>query len=411
MGRKAVELSPLAVSRLKTPGLHFVGGVAGLALQVLPTGGRTWILRVTVGGRRRDMGLGGYPDVTLAGAREAARTARELIRDGTDPIERARAAKKALQAAAARGVTFREAAESYIASHEAGWRNAKHKAQWTSTLTSYAFPVIGALSVGDIEHPHISKVLNPIWTTKTETASRLRARIESVLDWATTQGYREGPNPARWKGHLDKVFPRPSKVAKPVHHPALPVQDMGLFMASLHEAEGMGAKALMFAILTAARSGEVRGATWSEIDVQRGIWTVPAGRMKAGKEHRVPLSKAALALLASLPRIAGSDLVFQAPRGGQLSDMTLSAVMRRLKVPAVPHGFRSTFRDWAAEYTPYPSEVVEMALAHTVGNKVEAAYRRGDLFEKRRRLAEDWARFCSKAPSASTAVVQLRGSI
>jgi len=410
MARKAAELSPLAVSRLKEPGLYFVGGVAGLALQVLPTGGRTWILRATVGGRRRDMGLGGFPDVTLAGAREAARAARQLIRTGVDPIEQAKAARKALQAVTAKGLSFREAAEAFIASQEAAWRNAKHKAQWTSTLTAYAYPVIGGLSVADIELAHISKVLEPIWTAKTETASRLRGRIEQILDWATARGYRSGLNPARWRGHLDKLFPRPSKVAKLVHHRALPVTDMGGFFADLREIEGMGARALLFVILTATRSGEVRGATWSEIDMARGIWTIPASRMKAGREHRVPLSSLAMSPLDDLPRIAGSDLVFQAPRGGPLSDMTLSAVLRRMNAPAVPHGFRSTFRDWAAEYTAYPSEVVEMALAHTVGNKVEAAYRRGDLFEKRRRLAGDWARFCVDGIELSAEVVALRAA-
>lgn len=410
MGRKAVELTPLAVGRLTTPGMHFVGGVAGLALQVLPTGGRTWILRATVGGRRRDMGLGGYPDVTLAGAREAARKARELIREGIDPIERSKAAKRALQAASARGKTFKDAAESYVASQSVAWRNAKHTAQWTSTLTSYAYPVLGSLSVGDVGHAHICKVLDPIWNTKTETASRLRGRIEQILDWATAQGYREGPNPARWRGHLDKVFPKPSKVAKPVHHRALPVQDMKTFMAQLIDADGIGAKALMFAILTAARSGEVRGAAWSEIDLQRGIWVVPATRMKAGREHRVPLSRPAIALLESLPQIGGSDLVFQAPRGGPLSDMTLSAVLRRMKTPAVPHGFRSTFRVWAAEQTAYPSEMAEMALAHSVSNKTEAAYLRTDMFEKRRQLAEDWARFCFSPEPAGLTVVPLRGA-
>ncbi len=410
MARKAIELSPLAVGRLTTPGFYFVGGVAGLALQVLPTGGRTWILRATIGDRRRDMGLGGFPDVTLAGAKAAARSARELIREGVDPIERAKAAKSALHAASAKGLSFREAAEAFIASQEAGWRNAKHKAQWTSTLTTYAYPVFGDLSVTDVELPHISKVLEPIWTTKTETASRLRGRIEQVLDWATARGYRTGLNPARWRGHLDKLFPRPSKVSKPVHHRALPIQDTGAFMADLRSADGMGARALMFAILTAARSGEARGATWSEIDLARGIWIIPGSRMKAGQEHRVPLSRQALDLLEKLPRIAGSDLVFQASRGGPLSDMTLSAVLRRMKVPAVPHGFRSTFRDWAAEYTAYPSEVVEMALAHTVGNKVEAAYRRGDLFEKRRRLAEEWGRFCMSPASALADVVAIRSA-
>lgn len=407
MGRKATELSPLAVSRLKEPGLHFVGGVAGLALQVLPTGGRTWILRVTVGRRRRDMGLGGFPDVTLAGARDAARKARELIRQGEDPIELAKAAKKALLATSAKGMTFREAAEAFIATREVSWRNAKHKAQWSSTLKSYAYPVIGNLSVADIDLPHISKVLDAIWTTKTETATRLRRRVELVLDWATTRGLRSGPNPARWEGNLSTLLPRPSTFSKPVHRPALAIQDMPSFMAQLRDAEGMGARALTFAILTAARSGEARGATWTEIDLERSIWSIPASRMKSRREHRVPLSRPALALLHSLPRIAGNDLVFPAPRGKELSDMTLSAVMRRMKAPAVPHGFRSTFRDWAAEYTSYPRELVEMALAHSLG-KVEGAYWRSDVLEKRRRLAEDWASFCSTNAGRTGTVVPIR---
>ena len=405
MARKAVELSPLAVSKLREPGLHFVGGVAGLALQVLPTGGRTWILRASVGGRRRDMGLGGYPDVTLAGAREASRNARQLIRDGVDPIERAKAARMALLASTAKGLTFREASEAFIASREVAWRNPKHRAQWASTLDAYAYPVIGALFVADVDLPHVLKILEPIWITKTETASRLRGRIDQILDWATVRGYRNGLNPARWRGHLDKLLPQPSKVAKTVHHRALAGRDMGAFYADLQKVDGMGARALTFAILTAARSGEVRGAAWSEIDLERSIWTIPASRMKAGKEHRVPLSRASLELLIALPRIAGSDLVFHAPRGGPLSDMTLSAVLKRMKAPAVPHGFRSTFRDWAGEHTSHPSEVVEMALAHTISNKVEAAYRRSDLFEKRRRLAEDWARFCETADTPGKVVV------
>ena len=261
MARKAADLTPLAVSRLKKPGLHFVGGVAGLALQVLPTGGRTWILRASVGGRRRDMGLGGYPDVTLAGARDAARNARELIRQGVDPVERAKAARKALQASAATGLTFREASEAFIASRGVAWRNPKHRNQWTSTLTTYAFPVMGALPVADVELPHVLKVLEPIWTTKTETASRLRGRVDQILDWASARGYRTGLNPARWRGHLDKLLPQPSKVAKPIHHRALAIRDMGDFYAHLQKVEGTGARALTYAILTAARSGEVRGAT------------------------------------------------------------------------------------------------------------------------------------------------------
>lgn len=410
MPRKAKELGALAVSRLQDPGLHFVGGVAGLGLQVLPTGGRTWILRAMIGGRRRDMGLGGFPDVSLAEARDAARRARQLIRDGVDPVEQAKAARNALKAEAAKAMTFRQACEAFLASHEAAWRNAKHRAQWTSPLQRYAYPVIGDLSVGDIELTHVTKVLDPIWREKTETASRLRGRIEQVLDWAGARGLRQGQNPARWKGLLDKVLPKPGKVAKAVHHRALPYRDLPDLMTHLAAQNGAGAIALRFAILTAARSGEVRGALWSEIDLPNALWTIPADRMKAGREHRVPLSDAALSLLTSQPRIAGSELVFPAPRGGQLSDMTLSAVLRRMSVDAVPHGFRSTFRDWVAECTGHGNEVAEMALAHTISSKVEAAYRRGDLFEKRRQLAADWAAFCSNAPAGSTTVISLRAA-
>lgn len=395
MARKAKELGPLAVRSLTSPGMHFVGGVSGLALQVLPTGGRTWILRATIGGKRRDMGLGGYPDVTLADARAAARAARDKIRAGIDPIEEVRTAASALKAARVEAVTFKEAALAYIHAHEAGWRSAKHAQQWRNTLEAYAYPVIGSVLVRDVELAQVLAILEPIWTTKTETATRLRGRIEQVLDWATARGYRTGLNPARWRGHLDKLLARPSKVARVDHHTALPVSEVSAFMKKLHQASGMGARALEFAILTAARSGEVRGAKWSEIDLEAAVWTVPAERMKAGVEHRVPLSAPALGLLSALPRMAGTDVVFPAPRGGVLSDMTLTAVLRRLNVDAVPHGFRSTFRDWAAEQTNYPHDVAEMALAHTIANKVEAAYRRGDLFEKRRLMMAEWAKFCA----------------
>jgi integrase len=397
MGNKAKELAPIAVSRLTSPGLHFVGGVAGLALQVLPTGGRTWILRATIGGRRRDMGLGGYPDVTLAGAREAARNARLLIKSGKDPIAEARGAASALRASIVKDVTFEQAAQSYIAAHQSGWRNAKHAQQWRNTLASYAYPKIGGLMVRDVGLPHVLAVLEPIWTEKTETAARLRGRIEQVLNWATARGYRDGLNPARWRGHLDKLLARPSKVVDVEHHAALPFAEIGAFMQRLREVKGIGARALEFAILTAARSGEVRGATWAEVDLKAAVWIVPGSRMKMGREHRVPLSAPVIALLNALPRMAGTDLLFPAPRGGSLSDMTLLAVVRRMKVAAVTHGFRSTFRDWASERTNYPRDVAEMALAHAIGDRVEAAYRRGDLFEKRRRLMADWAIFCCRS--------------
>lgn len=410
MARKAKELGPLAVSRLAEPGMHAVGGVAGLYLQVLESGGRSWVLRATVGGRRRDMGLGGFPDVTLAGARDAARKARERIADGFDPIEERKARHSALRAETARVVTFEDAAKAYIAAHGDSWRNDKHRQQWENTLATYAYPKLGRLAVRDIELPHVLSVLEPIWKDRTETATRLRGRIERVLGWATVRGYREGLNPARWRDHLDQQLASPKRISKPQHHPALSAGDLHGFMKSLRAAEGQGARALEFAILTAARSGEVRGAKWSEIDLQTRVWTVPAERMKAGREHRVPLSDAAMALLAAQPRLAGSELVFPAPRGGQLSDMTLTAVLRRMKVPVTAHGFRSTFRDWAAERTNYPRDVAEMALAHAIGDKVEAAYRRGDLFTKRTRMMDDWARFID-LPGASAKIVSITGAV
>lgn len=402
MPRKAREMSALEASRLSKPGRYAVGVVDGLHLEVSGTGARSWLLRVMIGGKRCDMGLGGYPAVTLAGAREAARLAREKIRGGTNPIEQTKAARSALKAAQAAALTFRQAAEKYIDAHKAGWSNDKHAKQWTSTLSAYAYPKVGHVLVKDIDLPQVLGILEPIWQSKTETASRLRGRIESVLDWATARDYRQGPNPARWRGHLDKLLPKPSKVARVEHHDALPPAEVAAFVTALRSQAGIGARALEFAILTAARSGEVRGATWSEIDTDARVWLIPGDRMKAGREHRVPLSGDAVRLLDSLPRVAGSDFLFTAPRGGKLSDMTLSAVIRRMGAPCVPHGFRSSFRDWASELTNYPSEMAEMALAHTIGDKVEAAYRRGDLFEKRRQMMADWATFCS-SPIATQA--------
>ncbi len=404
MPKLASELGAMAVSKIDLPGLHFVGGVQGLALQVTEGSGRSWLLRATIGGKRRAMGLGAYPAVTLAKAREKAREARELIRQGVDPIGRQRAAQSALRAAMAAALTFEDCADAYIKAHEAGWRNAKHGQQWRNTLKQHAYPTMGSLMVSDVGKPQVLAVLKPIWATTNETAVRLRGRIELVLDWATASGLREGPNPARWRGYLDKLLVRPSKVNNREHHPAVPVGEVGAFMVRLRAAPGMGARALEFAVLTAARSGEVRSATWAEIDREAAVWTVPAGRMKAGKEHRVPLTTEALALLNALPRMVGTDLVFPAPRGGVLSDMTLAAVMRRMGEKAVPHGFRSTFRDWAAERINYPRDVAEMALAHTIGDKVEAAYRRGDLFEKRRLMMADWATFLAHVEKSAKVI-------
>lgn len=402
MGRKAIEKGAIQVARLRTPGLHFVGGVDGLALQVLPTGGRTWVLRAMVGTKRRDMGLGGYPDVPLSQAREAARQARAKIRVGIDPIEEAKANQSALRASQASALTFKQCALSYIESQEAKWDNPKSSLQWQSTLATYAFPHMGDLLVRDIDLPQVLAALEPIWYVKTETASRLRGRIEAVLDYAKVRKYRTGDNPAAWRGHLDKILPAPNKVGKKQHYAAIHYSEMGEFIPKLRQVDGIGAKALEFAILTAARSGEVRGATWSEFDLSAGVWVVPGARMKAGKEHRVPLSKAALDLLKALPRFPDADLVFLASRGGKISDATMSAVLKRMEVKAVPHGFRSTFRDWASECTNYPGEMAEMALAHTVGDKVEAAYRRGDLYMKRVKMMNDWAKFCFTAATNGT---------
>lgn len=395
MPRISKELGALQVARLRTPGLHAVGGVAGLHLQISDSGARSWILKVKVNGRRREMGLGGYADVSLADAREAARTARATIASGVDPIMQAKAAKSELLAASAKAVTFRDAATKYLAAHSPGWRNAKHGQQWENTLATYAHPAIGSLLVRDITMAHILKILEPIWTEKTETASRVRGRIESVLDWAKGRGYRTGDNPAAWKGNLSAQLAAPKKVSKVTHHAALPLNEVGAFMVALRQREGMAGRALEFAILTAARSGEVRGALWTEIDMDANVWTIPAERMKMGQPHRVPLSESAIRILHDLPRLHEVELVFPAPRGGPLSDMTLTAVMRRMKVAAVPHGFRSTFRDWAGERTNYPREVAEMALAHKVGDETEAAYWRGDLFDKRSRMMADWAKFCT----------------
>jgi len=412
MGRKAADLNALAVSRIDQPGLHAVGTVPGLYLQVLESGARTWILRKVIGGKRRDMGLGGYPGVTLAQAWDKARKARDKIENGVDPIDERRANHRALKAAQASTRTFKQCAAAYMDAHSKGWRSTKHVDQWRSTLEVNAYPVIGDMPVGELQLPHVLRILEPIWHEKTETASRLRARIERVLDWAIARGYRTGVNPARWRGHLDTMLAAPGKLIKDKHQPALPISKLGAFMAELRGREGMAARALEFAILCASRSGEVRGALWSEIDLRNKVWTVPAARTKAHKEHRVPLSARAVELLRGLPRDAGTDLVFPAPNGGTLSDMTLTAVIRRMNEcekneeprwtdpksgkHAVPHGFRSTFRDWAAERTSHPRELAEMALAHTIGSNAEAAYRRGDLFEKRRSMMDDWAKFCAR---------------
>lgn len=424
MPRKAKELTALDVRRLEHPGqggnvTFAVGGVDGLQLQITPTGAKSWILRCTVAGKRRNIGLGSYPSTTLAQAREAARDARDMIRQGVDPVEHRKAAQAALLTAQRRGITFSKAMELTLAARTAEFRNEKHIKQWRATLDTYAVPVLGRMLVSEITVGDILQTLEPIWQTKTETASRLRGRIEAVLAWATAKGHREGDNPARWRGNLDAILPKPSKVAKVTHHAALQLDHVAAWFADVQGRDGNGTRALEFMALTAARSGEVRGMTWAEVDLDKGLWTIPADRMKAGKEHRVPLTAEAVGLLRSLERHPRSDYVFPAVKGGMLSDATLSACMKRIHEvkpgtyldrisgrPAVPHGLRSTFRDWCAERTDYPRDMAEIALAHTVGSEVERAYRRTDMLEKRRAMMAAWGRFLRGETGAKVEMFQ-----
>lgn len=407
----ANALTPLSVKNAK-PGRHADGG--GLQLLVKDSGARSWVYRYMIAGKSRDLGLGpaaGPGAISLADARDLAAALRLKVKAGTDPLaERQEAqarARAAEQAAKVLGVTFRQAAETHIAANEGGWRNAKHRQQWENTLSSYAYPVIGDLPVSEIDTPHVLKILEPIWKTKTETASRLRGRIETVLDSAKARGYRQGENPARWRGHLAQILPARKKLSRG-HHKAMAYEAIPAFLKDLREREAGAALALEFTILTAARTGEVLGATWAEVDLAKGIWTVPAERMKAGKEHRVPLCDRPIAILRGCQALGGEH-VFVGPKGDQLSGMAMSMLLRRMKQDVTVHGFRSAFRDWAAERTSYAHEVCEMALAHAIANKSEAAYRRGDLFEKRQRLMSDWAAFCASGGAAGGDVVPIRG--
>ena len=415
----ASRLTAAAVRTAK-PGRYCDGD--GLYLLVKKSGSRFWVYRYRLAGiKMREAGLGRAGDgrncVSLSDARDRASVFFRQVKAGIDPLAAKKdalvAAKAAAQDKMIRRVTFRETAARYVESHAAGWRNAKHKAQWSSTIETYANPVLGDIATADIATEHVLAVLDPIWRTKPETASRLRGRIEAVLDFARARGWRSGENPAAWKGHLDQTLPARSKVKKVEHHAALPFREIGDFMSQLQEQAGIGARALRFAILTAARSGEVREATWKEIDFETATWVIPADRMKAGKEHRVPLSAPALTILREMSAMRTNTdpealvLPGRDPKR-PLSDMSLTAVLRRMKRgDLTAHGFRSTFRDWAAETTSYPAEIVEMALAHTVGNKVEAAYRRGDLFEKRRRLMADYGTYCSMPSAPPNATVTL----
>lgn len=395
MPKIAKELSALAVNRLRESGLYAVGGVAGLCIQV--TGpAKSWILRVTVASKRRKIGLGSYPVIDLATARANAREMLRQISEGIDPVEMQRQAKQEQQEI----ITFDKACKDFIAMKSVEWKNAKHRQQWENTLSTYAYPVIGQLSVGDVDQSHILKILEPIWLTKTDTAKRLRGRIEMVLEWAKVRKYRTGDNPARWAGHLDHLLPRPSKVRKRRHHPAVPYENVQQAVTRIANVKGISAQALLFTILTAARSTEIFGCTWSEIDFKNKLWIVPAERMKSGRVHRVPLSDQAMDILNRVPRLYGCEYVFASRKNGKLSNMAMVLLMRRLNLKsdrgevAVPHGFRSSFRDWAGDCTNFAGDVAEMALAHVVEDETEAAYRRGDMLQKRRALMQQWGDYC-----------------
>lgn len=403
MARVIGKLTALGVNQAKKRGYYSDGG--GLFLQVGASGSKSWVFRFRAAGRLREMGLGPSHTVTLAEARQKALECRKLRLDGRDPIQVRRTERVAANLEASKAITFRQCADAYIRAQKAGWRNAKHAAQWSSTLATYVYPKLGELPAQAIDVGLVMTVLEPIWAAKPETASRLRGRIESVLDWASAHGYRDGENPARWRGHLENLLPRRLKIKTVAHHPALPYRDIAEFMAKIHKVDGIAARALEFTILTAARTGEAIGARWDEFALADAVWVIPASRMKAAKEHRVPLSGPALTIVENMRQTGDSEYVFPGTAGTRpISNMAMLMLLRRLNRPDLTvHGFRSTFRDWAAEQTNYPAEVAEMALAHTLGNQVEAAYRRGDLFDKRRQLAEEWGTYCSNFPKGEPA--------
>jgi integrase len=396
-------LSVKKVEKLTRPGRYHDGW--GLYLQVNRGGAKSWVFRYQRGGRERMLGLGPCHAFSLSEARERARQARQLLHTGADPIDQRRAERPAP------ALTFREATQRYFDLHRSEWRNAKHAAQFLSSLSHHAFPLLGAMSVAEIATPDVLAAIQPCWTAKAVTMSRVRSRIEAVLDWAKINGYRSGENPARWGGHLDQALPARSRVAGIKHHAALPYAEIGAFVADLRAHPGFAARALEFTILTAARSGEVIGAQWSEVNWAEKTWTIAAERMKGGREHRVPLSPQAVKLLRDLYQENGCGHIFLGARaGGGLSKMAMAVLLERMGRNVTVHGFRSTFRDWAAETTNFPNHVVEMALAHAVGDTVERAYRRGDLFEKRRKLMDAWSVYCDRPRTAGEVVPMRRGA-
>jgi integrase len=405
-GKEMGKLNSVFVQKSKEAGLH--GDGDGLYLQVSKHGHKSWIFRFMLNKKSRAMGLGSIDLVSLAEARIKATACRKLLLEGVDPIESKKSARQAQALLSAKAITFEQCAAKYIESHRPGWKNAKHADQWTNTIGTYANPTIGAISVQDVDTALVMKVLESIWSVKPETANRLRNRIELVLSWAAARGYRNGENPARWRGHLDKLLPKRSNVQQVKHFSALPINEMGSFMERLRKLQGNVALGLEFQILTVCRTNEVMGACWSEINFETALWTIPASRMKAKREHRVPLSIRCIEILESLKDSPGSDFVFSGRYGTHLSNNAfLALIKKRLKLDVTAHGFRSTFSDWASERTGHSREVVEMSLAHSIKNSTEAAYRRGDLLLKRRVLMNEWTKFCSSLSQEKSKVIEI----
>lgn len=390
MAREHNKLNDRKIRSFKEPKRYSDGG--NLYLVVSDAGSKSWSFMFTRLGERRELGLGGYPDLSLAEARQKAIEYRKLLSQGLDPYEQKRAEARERERQARLKRTFEWCAREYIRHRQVEWKNPKHIAQWSSTLERYAFPVIGSLDVSEIRINHITDILDPIWAEKVETASRLRGRIENILDWAKVRGHRDGENPAAWRGNLSMVYSPKSAIRKVQHHPALPYVDIADFVADLRDRESVSAKALEFLILSAGRTGEVICADCAEINRDAALWTIPASRMKSGVQHVVPLSKRALQIIEEMGRQGSSPFVFPgANRQLPMSNMAFLQLLKRMgRTDITVHGFRSSFRDWAADLTEYSNQVIEKAIAHTVGG-VEAAYRRGDLLEKRRRLMDDWA--------------------
>jgi integrase len=418
-------LSAKKIEKTKLPGRYLdKNGVPGLYLQVAPGGSKSWILRYEINGKEKMVGLGSVRIFSLREARERARVARQLLADGIDPLEVKRSERAKQAAELAKTLTFAEAADRFFSQHEMKWSNKKHAEQFTASMTKYVYPIIGTASVAAIDTPSVLRVLEQevpagrgypagtLWSVRAETASRVRNRVESVLDWATVRGHRQGDNPARWRGHLDQVLPNRRQLGRTEHHPSMRYVDVPSFVTELREREGVAAKALLFLILTATRSGEVIGARWPEIDFETATWTIPAERMKARREYKVPVSEQAIKLLRSLLIEDDNDHLFIGGKAGAgLYTAALDNVLKRMGYKdASVHGFRSSFRTWCAEQTNYPREIAEASLAHAIGSQIERAYQRSSLFDHRRRLMGEWATFVMMPPVAG-AVVPMRGTV